>query len=148
MGKFKSGFVAAGAALWGWLGILAIPALLMVISNVIDYITGVVAAPYRQQDIKSYKSIRGIAKKVCMWLLVGVGMILDRVIRYAGGIAGLDLPFDFVVASVVAMWIIANEIISILENISDIGVDMPPFLLKIAKKLKSETEKKGDEKID
>jgi phage-related holin len=48
------------------------------------------------------------------------------------------------VACFVALWLICNEIISILENIADIGVDLPPFLLKIVKNLKSQVESKAD----
>lgn len=35
-----------------------------------------------------------------------------------------------------------NEIISILENINDIGVTLPPFLQPIVKNLKSQVEQK------
>ena len=47
-------------------------------------------------------------------------------------------------ACVVAIWLICNEIISILENINDIGVTLPPFLQPIVKNLKSQVEKKAD----
>lgn len=43
-------------------------------------------------------------------------------------------------ATVVAVWLVVNEIISILENMIDIGVDMPPFLLPIVKYIKKKTE--------
>ena len=52
------------------------------------------------------------------------------------------LPFTFLVACVVAIWLICNEIISILENINDIGVTLPPFLQPIVKNLKSQVEQK------
>jgi hypothetical protein len=51
------------------------------------------------------------------------------------------------VASLVAVWLICNEIISILENINDIGVAMPPFLLKLAGSLKSQVEGKADQNL-
>lgn len=35
---------------------------------------------------------------------------------------------------------ICNEIISILENIKDIGAPVPPFLLPLLKNLKSQVE--------
>lgn len=38
------------------------------------------------------------------------------------------------------VWIICNEIISILENIKDIGAPVPPFLLPLLKNLKSQVE--------
>ena len=43
-------------------------------------------------------------------------------------------------ASLVAVWLIINEIISILENVGDIGVPLPGFLTKIVQGLKSKIE--------
>lgn len=83
--------------------------------NIIDYGTGLAAAKYREQKISSYKGFRGIAKKVCMWLLVVVGAITDSLITYAAQQAGITLNFGYAVASLVAVWLICNEIISILE---------------------------------
>ena len=47
-------------------------------------------------------------------------------------------------ACVVAIWLVCNEIISILENIDDIGVSLPPFLKKIVKNLKHQVEIQAD----
>lgn len=77
-----------------------------------------------------------------MWLLVGVGVIVDQLLSYSAGVIGITLPFTFLVACVVAIWLICNEIISILENINDIGVTLPPFLDPIVKNLKSQVEQK------
>lgn len=122
------------------LGILYIPVLLMVACNVIDYITGLMAAPFRPDGISSYRSMRGITKKVTMWLLVVVGAIIDRLLLYASETIGFAMPFQFLVACIVAIWIICNELISILENMVDIGVSIPGFLLPIVKSIKKQTE--------
>ena len=147
MEKLKATFIAAFTALSAWLGILAIPMMLLILVNITDYGTGLAAAKYRHQKISSYRGFQGIAKKVCMWLLVGVGAIIDCLITYAVQQAGLALSFGYAVASLVAVWLICNEIISILENISDIGVALPPFLLKLAGSLKSQVESKADQKL-
>lgn len=42
----------------------------------------------------------------------------------------------------VTIWLIINELISILENLGSIGVPLPKFLLTIIKKLKTTTENK------
>lgn len=128
------------------LGILAIPVGLMVLSNVIDYITGLMACGYRGEDISSYKSIRGIMKKVCMWLLVAVGAMVDVLLEYASETVGIALPFTFLVACIVAIWIVCNEIISILENIKDMEVELPAFLEKLTRKIKTQVEELGDQK--
>ena len=140
------GFATAIAAfLSALLGTLYIPVLLMVACNIIDYITGLMAAKYRTDNkISSYKSIKGIQKKVSMWLLVVDGAILDQLIQYASTTIGITIPVSFLVACVVAVWIICNEIISILENIIDIGVSVPAFLMPLVKNIKSQTEKITD----
>ena len=143
MDKVKGTVIAVVSALMGWLGILAIPVFLLVGCNIVDYITGLFAAKYRTEDINSYKSIRGIIKKICMWLLVLVGAWMDILINYAIHTAGINLTLPFLVATVVAVWLVVNEIISILENMLDIGVDMPPFMMPIAKYIKKRVEQKA-----
>lgn len=143
MDRIKAIVVVIWSIIMSALGILAIPVLLLVSCNLIDYITGLMASRYRNQKMDSYKSIRGITKKICMWLLVGVGVIVDQLISYSADVAGITLPFTFLVACVVAIWLICNEIISILENINDIGVTLPPFLQPIVSNLKSQVEQKA-----
>ncbi len=138
----KAGFTAVFAFVSSILGMMAVPVILMVACNIIDYATGLMASPYRSQDINSYKSIRGIMKKVCMWLLVIVGAVIDQLIAYAGNVVGYIFPFTFLVACIVAIWIICNEIISILENIKDMGVIIPGFLEPLVRNIKSQVEDK------
>lgn len=137
----KAFFTGVFALISSMLGVLTIPVILMVACNVLDYATGLMASTYRSQDINSYKSIRGIMKKVCMWLLVVVGAVIDQLLLYASQTAGITLPFTFLVACIVAIWI---KIISILENIKDMGVAIPAFLLPIVEHVKSQVEDKAD----
>lgn len=138
----KVGITAVTAALSSFLGILYIPVLLLVACNLIDYVTGLIAAPKRSDGkISSYRSINGIQKKVTMWLLVVVGAIVDQLLAYALATVGIRLPISCPIACLVAIWLICNEVISILENIKDIGVNLPPFLMPILKNIKGQTEK-------
>lgn len=135
-------FTAIGSFLSSILGIMYIPVLLMVICNIIDYITGLAAAKYRTDGgISSYKSMKGITKKIMMWLLVVVGAIIDQLLAYGAVTLGFAMPFTFLVACIVAIWIICNEIISILENMIDIGVGVPGFLLPLIKNIKKQAER-------
>lgn len=143
MTRFKVAFTSTLALISSVLGILYVPVLLMVACNIIDYATGLMASPKRREDINSYKSIRGITKKVCMWLLVVVGAILDRLIMYAAETMGIKPPLHYLVACIVAVWIVCNEIISILENMLDIGVALPPFLLPIVRTIRRQAEDAG-----
>ena len=49
---------------------------------------------------------------------------------------GIGLPFTFLVACIVVLWIICNEIISIPENIKDMGVPIPQFLTPLIQNIK------------
>lgn len=64
MKRVKEISVTVGALLASWLGILYVPMLILIACNIIDYITGLCAAKYRSEAISSYKSFRGIAKKI------------------------------------------------------------------------------------
>ena len=145
MNYAKMFVTAAVSLLSSILGILYVPVLLMVACNVIDYITGLLAAGSRQDGgISSYRSMRGIIKKVTMWLLVVVGAIVDQMILYACEVMGYQIHLTFLVACVVAVWIVCNELISILENMVDIGIDLPKFLIPLVSNLKNSIDNMGD----
>lgn len=137
----KAIVTGVAAFLSALLGTLYIPVLLMILCNIIDYATGLMAAKNRPDGgISSYRSIKGIKKKVSMWLLVVVGAVMDQLLLYASQTIGVKIPVTFLIACVVAIWIICNEIISILENMVDIGIQIPSFLLPLVKNIKSQTE--------
>ena len=138
--QLKAVFTMVFAFVSAIFGVLAIPVMLLVACNVIDYITGLMASKYRAQDINSYKSIRGIFNKVSMWLLVMVGAIIDEMLLYTSTSIGWKSPVTFLIACVVALWLICNEIISILENIQDMGVRIPAFLQPLVKHIRSQVE--------
>ena len=144
--KIKLAFVTIFTALNTALGALAMPFYILVATNVIDYITGISASACRGEAVSSYRGFRGIAKKICMWLLVLVGYITDWLVVAVGHTINLDIGFKCLVAFVVIFWLLANELISILENITDIMGEnhMPPFLLKTIKYIKIKTEESVD----
>lgn len=131
---------AIGSFLSSFLGILYIPVLLLVVCNLIDYATGLMAAKYREVKISSYKSIRGIFKKVAMWMLIVVGAVVDKLLMYTSTTLGFAWGFTYVIAAFVAVWLICNELISILENLQDTDVPMPAFLMPIVKNIARKTE--------
>lgn len=145
MEKVTKGIIAVIiGGITAFLGDLAVPIYVLVACNVIDYATGLMSASARGEQISSYKGIRGIAKKVGQWLLVLVGWLLDVLIAYAVRHVSPDLTVPVVVAIIVAVWLGFNEVISILENLGDMGVPMPAFLKKIVEKLKGKIEDIGE----
>lgn len=127
-----------------WLGNLAYPVYMLVLLGILDYFTGITAAKYRGQKRSSLIGLRGIVKKLCLLLLVFLGQVMDWLVDYAAATVGLDYQAKFVVAAMVAVWLICNEIISILENIGDIGAALPPILTKMVRWVQCETELSGD----
>lgn len=140
MEKIKTIFTALTSAFFSFFGLLAIPILLMVGANVTDYVTGLLASKYRGKSLDSDIGIKGIIKKIGMWVLVAVGFMLDCLIKYSVAQLGIELSFECLVACVVCLWIVCNELISILENLTDMGVPMPPFLQPIIERIKKQTE--------
>lgn len=136
----KAVCVTVFGLLSSWLGVLAVPVYVLVGCNVMDYATGLAAAHRRGQKVSSYKGINGIAKKVCMWLLIAVGAVVDWLLLYGGDQLGVEMHLPMLVSSLTAVWLIVNEVISILENIGDTGVPLPGFLTKIVQGLKSKIE--------
>lgn len=131
------------ATLFGAFKLVAIPWVGLILFNVIDYITGINAAPYRDQGserpVKSYKSIKGITKKVNMHLLIVVGFIVDLLIRYS--LVNIGIQFAFQAFSVtIACWLCFNEVISILENMKDAGTPIPAFLMPLMRKISKKVE--------
>lgn len=143
MDKIKASLIGLLSALASSFSALVIPVLLLVFCNIADYATGLVASKYRNEPIDSYKGAKGIFKKVAMWLLICVGVVLDQLIAYTVQNMGITMPFNFLIGCIVAIWLVCNEIISILENINDIGVPLPPFLMPIVSRLKSKVEEAG-----
>ncbi len=69
---------------------------------------------------------------------------MDQLLLYACEVMGCQIHLTFLVACVVAIWIICNELISILENMVDIGIDLPKFLIPLVSNLKNSIDNMGD----
>ncbi len=50
MQRIKTIFITIWSVLFSWLGILALPVVLLVVGNITDYITGILASKYREEQ--------------------------------------------------------------------------------------------------
>lgn len=131
MNKIIQIIAASAAAVCGFLfgefdGLMYALITLMIL----DYISGVLVA-IAEHELSSKIGFKGIAKKVIILILVAVGHILDMHILGGGTVC----------RSAVCGLYIANEGISILENASELGIQLPKKLIAVLKQLKDDSEK-------
>ena len=140
-------FSAAISALLCYLDIMAVPLVILCAVMALDYVTGMVSA-WKSKDLSSKKGVFGIVKKLCYLVLVCVGMGVDWLIYSGLRQVGVEWNYTIFFGVLVTVWLIINELISILENLKTIGVPMPGFLTALMKRLKitaeSITEKDED----
>lgn len=134
---------AAFAGLLYYLGIVSIPIVMLICAMVIDYATGIMAA-WTNSELSSKRGVKGIVKKVGYLALVVAAMILDWLIFQGLQQINVNLHYSIFFAVFVTVWLIINELISTLENLSRIGVPIPNFMKKLIDRLKTTVEK-GDE---
>lgn len=138
--KVQAILIGMLAAANSFLGNLAVPVYVLLACNIIDYITALIAAPKRGEQIDSLKGFQGLKKKVLMYLLIAVGWLIDTLVNYAAQQVRPDFRQPYIVAVVVALWLAFNEMLSIIENVADADGPVPPFLKKLIKNLKKKTE--------
>lgn len=98
---------------------------------VLDYITGVLLAFYTKK-ISSEIGFKGICKKVIIFILVALGNIIDQYIIGTGSS----------LRTMLIMFYLANEGISIIENVGLMGLPIPQQLKEAIQKLSKTDENK------
>ena len=107
---------------------VALISLLTVI--VIDYITGILKAS-KKRNLSSKIGYEGIKKKIGILCLVALSVVVDRITGESG-----------VIRTVIIYYFVANEGLSIIENLAEIGVYIPDVLKSRLEQIKnSEGEK-------
>ena len=134
MKEFWNVVQLAFAAIGGWLGWFLGGAdgflYALIAFVVIDYITGVMCAIV-DQKLSSAVGFKGIFKKVLIFILVGVGNIIDvQVLGQAG-----------VLRTAVIFFYLSNEGVSLLENAGHLGLPIPAKLKAVLEQLHDRSEK-------
>lgn len=96
----------------------------LLIAIVLDYVSGIIKA-FITKQLSSKIGFKGIIKKVGLLLIVMLGVLVDRVTGDTGAIRTL-----------VIYYFVANEGLSIIENLSLAGVPIPKGLKKALKALR------------
>ena len=122
------------AAIGGWLGYFLggydgfLYALIMFV--VLDYITGLMCA-ILDKKLSSEIGFRGIFKKVLIFVMVGVGNLMDSKIIGDGSVLRTAIIFFYC----------SNEGVSLLENASRVGLPVPEKLKAILVQLHNKGDK-------
>ena len=119
------GGAAASFLFGGWSSLLSI----LLAFVVIDYISGITAAGLRG-ELNSEVGLVGIAKKVAIFGVVAVGHLVDTALGDAHLFRDAAIFFY-----------LANEVLSILENIGRIGVPVPEKLKNAVEVLRQKESK-------
>lgn len=128
----QTAFAGIGGVIGWYLGGLDGFLYTLVAFVVVDYITGVLRAVV-EKKLSSRIGAHGIAKKVALFLVVGIGHLIDTYLL-GGESAALRTAVIF--------FYIANEGISLLENATAIGLPVPDKLKDVLAQLHGKDEQK------
>ena len=141
--KVVKGVALAVGAISGFLGGWSLLLTVMVAMMTIDYISGVLVALMGKSTKTEYGGLcskvgaQGLAKKGLMLLVVLVAALVDRAM---GGV-------NSVCRDAVCWFYIANEGLSLLENMSLAGVPFPAKIKELLGQKKGESEKLDGEAV-
>ena len=116
------------AAVGGWLGYFLggcdglLYALIAFVA--IDYITGVMCA-ISDKTLSSEVGFKGICRKVLIFLLVGIGNIIDVQVLGSPGVLRTAVIFFY----------LSNEGVSLLENAAHLGLPVPDAIKTVLEQL-------------
>lgn len=105
---------------------IAIQSLLIVI--VIDYLTGIASAIYNK-ELSSKIGFKGIIKKFCYLLVVALSVVIDNLLGQSG-----------LIRSLVIYFFVANDGLSIIENMTEMNVKLPQKLIDALEQIKKKGE--------
>ena len=138
MKEFWNTIQLAFAAVGGWLGYFLggcdglLYALIAFVA--IDYITGVMCA-ISDKTLSSEVGFKGICRKVLIFLLVGIGNIIDVQVLGSPGVLRTAVIFFY----------LSNEGVSLLENAAHLGLPVPDAIKTVLEQLHDRSDGKEEQ---
>lgn len=125
------------AGIGGWLGYFlgGCDGLLyaLIAFVVIDYITGIMCA-ISDKALSSEVGFRGICRKVLIFLLVGIGNVIDVAVLGSPGVLRTAVIFFY----------LSNEGVSLLENAAHLGLPVPDAIKTVLEQLHDRSDGKEE----
>jgi len=109
-------------------GGLDVAMIALLIAIILDYVSGMIKA-FVTKELSSKIGFRGIVKKTALLIVVMLAVLVDRVTGETGAVRTL-----------VIYYFVANEGLSIIENLGQAGVPIPQSIKKALKALKKENK--------
>lgn len=106
----------------------------LVIAIALDYISGIIKA-FINKELSSKIGVKGILKKVGVLVVVALAVLIDKITGGTGAVRTL-----------VIYYFVANEGLSIVENLGEAGLPIPDVIKKALKSLKNESKGKTNGK--
>ena len=106
----------------------------LVIAIAIDYISGIIKA-FINKELSSKIGVKGLLKKVGVLLIVALATLIDKITGESG-----------MVRTLVIYYFVANEGLSVIENLGEAGLPIPDVIKKALKSLKNESKGKTNGK--
>lgn len=123
----KAAFALLGGAITAFLGGWDLALQVLVLFVVLDYLVGLIAA-WTEKALDSRIGFRGIAKKILLFVPIAICYALDQVLGQE------------ILRSLAIFFYIANEGLSIIENLGRAGVPVPDALGDALKQMKQKGE--------
>lgn len=134
MKEFWNIVQAVFTAVGGWLGYFLggcdglLYALLVFV--ILDYLTGLMCAIV-DKKLSSEIGFRGIFKKVMIFVMVGIGQVLD--VQCLGSVG--------ILRTAVIFFYLSNEGVSLVENAAHLGLPIPEKLKAVLEQIHDRAEK-------
>lgn len=94
--------------------------------NIIDYLTGTIKARINKTE-NSNKGLIGIIKKISYWFLIVISFFIPYLIMILGNKININIEFIMAFGWFTLACLIINESRSIIENLLEIGINVPEF---------------------
>ena len=100
----------------------------LIIVMIIDYITGFISAFYNKK-LNSKVGLKGILKKCCYLCVVALSVVIDNLTGQSG-----------VVRTLVIYFFVANDGLSIIENLAEMNIKLPKKLIESLEQLRERSK--------
>ena len=129
------------AAVGGWLGYFlgGMDGLLtaLLIFMAVDYVTGLMCA-VADKKLSSSVGFKGICRKVLIFVLVGIGNVIDIQVLSQPGVLRTAIIFFY----------LSNEGLSLVENSAHLGLPIPEKLKAVLEQLHDRDDGEDDKNDD